>query len=208
MLICDHFLLPDPYNPIVEAHLWETDFYHVSHIGVVQCQSAMINTLIKRWQLETRTFYFLVGECAVSLKDVAMILSLPTNRIPVIGPTMSSFEALEAECLHHFGVALRKMDCRGSFIKLTWIRGLKDCTVLTNDIQIQRYVKCHIMLLFGTILFADKSGAAGNSCRLQGDGWSTYTFAYLGLDPSPISCPDSWQSPNVSDCKQVAQLGT
>ncbi|XP_072087152.1 serine/threonine-protein phosphatase 7 long form homolog [Arachis hypogaea] len=160
MLICDHFLSSDPYNPIVEAHLRETGFDYVSHIGVVQCQSAMINALIERWWPETHTFHFPIGECAVSLEDVAMILGLPTNGIPVTGPTMSSFEVLEAECLHHFGVAPRKTDCRGSFIKLTWIRGLKDCTVLTDDIQIQRYVKCHIMLLFGTILFGDKSGAA------------------------------------------------
>ncbi|RYR49448.1 hypothetical protein Ahy_A07g035946 [Arachis hypogaea] len=43
---------------------------------------------------------------------------------------------------------------------MRWIRGLKDHTVLTDEIQIQRYVKCHIILLFGTILFGDKSGAA------------------------------------------------
>ncbi|KAL4394454.1 hypothetical protein AHAS_Ahas02G0153600 [Arachis hypogaea] len=94
----------------------------------------MINTLIERWWRETHTFYFSVSECAVLLEDVAMILSLPTNKIPVTGPTMSSFETLEAECLHHFGVTPRKTDGRGSFIKLTWIRNLKDRIVLTDDI--------------------------------------------------------------------------
>ncbi|KAL4394461.1 hypothetical protein AHAS_Ahas02G0154300 [Arachis hypogaea] len=113
MLICDHFLSSDPYNLIVEGHLRETDFYH----------------------LETHTFYFPVSECAVSLEDVAIILGLPTNGIPVTKPTMSSFETLEVECLHHFGVTPRKTDCKGSFIKLTWIRGLKDRIVLTDDIQ-------------------------------------------------------------------------
>ncbi|RYR78656.1 hypothetical protein Ahy_A01g003497 [Arachis hypogaea] len=48
---------------------------------------------------------------------------------------------------------------RGSFVKLTWFRRLKEHIVLDNDIQIQRYVKCHIMLLFGTIMFGDKSAA-------------------------------------------------
>ncbi|RYR15885.1 hypothetical protein Ahy_B04g072826 isoform B [Arachis hypogaea] len=128
MLICDHLKSPDSYNQIVEGHLRETSFYYVSHIGVIQCQSAMINALIERWRPETHTFHFLVGECAVTLEDVAMILGLLTNGLPVIGSTMSSFEALEAECLHQFGVAPRKTDCR-------------------------------IMLLFGTILFGDKSGA-------------------------------------------------
>ncbi|QHN99964.1 uncharacterized protein DS421_13g402410 [Arachis hypogaea] len=128
-------------------------------IGVVQCQSVLVNALIERWQPETRTFHFPIGECSVTLEDVAVIFGLPTNGIPVTGPTLSSYEALEVECLHHFGVAPRKTECRGSFVKLTWFWRLKDHIVLDNDIQIQRYVKCHIMLLFGTIMFGDKSGA-------------------------------------------------
>ncbi|QHO06781.1 uncharacterized protein DS421_14g457780 [Arachis hypogaea] len=118
----------------------------------------MINVLIERWRPETHTFHFPVGECAMTLEDVAIILGLPTNGLPVTGPTMSSFEALETECLHQFRVAPRKTDCRGSFIKLMWFRSLKDRIVLTDDVHIQMYVKCHIML-FGTILFGDKSGA-------------------------------------------------
>ncbi|QHN99596.1 uncharacterized protein DS421_13g399240 [Arachis hypogaea] len=46
-----------------------------------------------------------MGECAVTLEDVAIILGLPTDGLPVTGMTVSSFEALEAECLHQFGVA-------------------------------------------------------------------------------------------------------
>ncbi|QHN92697.1 uncharacterized protein DS421_17g586080 [Arachis hypogaea] len=120
MLQCDHYMRLDPYNTIVEGHLRDTSFYHVSQIGVVQCQLALVNALIERWRPETHTFHFPVG------------------------PTLSSYEALEAECLDQFGVAPRKAECRGSFIKLTWIRGLKDCFVLVDDIHIQRatHVDC------------------------------------------------------------------
>ncbi|XP_052110387.1 serine/threonine-protein phosphatase 7 long form homolog [Arachis duranensis] len=149
---------PDRYNPIAEGFLRDTGFYYVSHIGVVQCQAALVNALIERWRPETHSFHFPVGECAVTLEDVALIYGLPTNGLPVTGPTLSSYEALEAECLDQFGVAPRQADCRGSFIKLTWFRALKDRLVLVDDIQIQRYVKCHIMLLFGTVMFGDKSG--------------------------------------------------
>ncbi|RYR79373.1 hypothetical protein Ahy_A01g004193 [Arachis hypogaea] len=48
----------------------------------------------------------------------------------------------------------------GSCIKLTWLRNLKENLQLTDENSIQRYVKCHIMLLIGTILFGDKSGAS------------------------------------------------
>ncbi|QHO58579.1 uncharacterized protein DS421_3g91840 [Arachis hypogaea] len=102
----------DRYNPIVEGHLRDTDFYHVSHIGVVQCQSALVNALIERWCPETHTFHFLISECAVTLEDVALILGLPTNGLLVTGPTLSSYEALEGEYLDHFGVAPKKADCR------------------------------------------------------------------------------------------------
>ncbi|KAL4287009.1 hypothetical protein AHAS_Ahas19G0143300 [Arachis hypogaea] len=81
---------PNRHNQIVEGHLQEIDFY----------QSVLVNTLIERWHSETHTFYFSVGECAVILEEVAIILDLPTNSLPVTGPTLNNYEALEAECLH------------------------------------------------------------------------------------------------------------
>ncbi|RYR27906.1 hypothetical protein Ahy_B01g051984 [Arachis hypogaea] len=160
MMTCDHPVPPDRYDERVEEHLRSTGFYHVSQIGVVQCQKALVNALVERWHPDTHTFHLPVGECAVSLEDVAMIFGLPTEGLPVTGKTLSSFEALEAECLHQFGVAPRKSDCRGSGIKLTWLRDLKERSQLTDENSIQVYVKCHIMLLIGTILFGDKSGTS------------------------------------------------
>ncbi|RYR09989.1 hypothetical protein Ahy_B05g078437 [Arachis hypogaea] len=56
-------------------------------------------------------------------------------------------------------------------IKLTWLRNLKENLELTDEISIQRYVRCHIMLLIGTILFGDKSGA--------GYSWGSACLAHL-----------------------------
>nr|XP_025682209.1 protein MAIN-LIKE 2-like [Arachis hypogaea] len=139
MLQCNHLIPPDPYNQIVERHLRETDFYHVFHIGVIQCQSTLVNALIKRWRTKTHTFHFPVDECAMTLKDVAIILGISTNGLPITRPTLGSYEALETECLHQFGVAPRKTYCRGSFIKLTWFQELKDRLVLPDDIHIQSW---------------------------------------------------------------------
>ncbi|QHO27127.1 uncharacterized protein DS421_7g205320 [Arachis hypogaea] len=141
MLTCDHPVPPDRYDDRVEEYLRVTGFYHAS-------------------QIDTHTFHLSIGECAVTLEDVALILGLPTDGLPVTGMTMSSFEALQAECLDQFGVAPCKEECRGCCIKLTWLRDLKENLQLTDEISIRRYVKCHIMLLIGTILFGDKSGAA------------------------------------------------
>ncbi|XP_020967059.1 uncharacterized protein LOC110266542 [Arachis ipaensis] len=138
MMTCDHLLPPDRYHPSVEDHLRVTGFYHASQIGVVQCQKALINALVERWRPETHTFHLPIGECTVTLEDVAVILGLPTNGLPVTGMTLSSFEALEGECFHQFGVAPRKADCRGSGIKLTWLRNLKERIQLTDEISMQR----------------------------------------------------------------------
>ncbi|RYR33305.1 hypothetical protein Ahy_A10g047872 [Arachis hypogaea] len=133
MLQCDYYIPSDRYNQIVDGHLWETGFYHVSQIEIVQYQSVLINTLIERWRPKTHTLYLPVGECAVTLEDVAIIFGLPTNGLPVTGPTLNSYEALEAECLDQFGIAHRKTMCSESFIKLTWFRALKDHLVLADD---------------------------------------------------------------------------
>ncbi|XP_072080846.1 serine/threonine-protein phosphatase 7 long form homolog [Arachis hypogaea] len=143
----------------VEEHLRLTGFYHVSQIGVVQYQKTLINALIERWHPDTHTFHLPIGECVVILEDVAIIRGLPTDGLPVTWMTMSSFETLEAECLLQFGVAPRKSYCIGSCIKLTWLRDLKENLQLTDENSIQKYVKCHIMLLIGIILFGDKSRA-------------------------------------------------
>ncbi|XP_072054179.1 serine/threonine-protein phosphatase 7 long form homolog [Arachis hypogaea] len=152
MLTCDHPIPLDRYNDRVEEHLRFTGFYHASQIGAVESQKALVNALIERWHPNTHTFYLPIGECAVTFEDVALILGLLTDSLLVTGMTMSSFEVLEAECLH-------KSDCARSCIKLTWLRDLKENLHLTDENNIQRYVKCHIMLLIGTILFGDKSRA-------------------------------------------------
>ncbi|RYR40157.1 hypothetical protein Ahy_A09g045841 [Arachis hypogaea] len=139
MLTCDHPIPSDRYNDRVEEHLQVTGFYYAFQIGVVQYQKALVNTLIERWHPDTHTFYLPIGECAVTLEDMALILDLPTDGLPVTGMTMSSFEALKAECLHQFGVAPRKSNCRGCCIKLTWLRDLKENFQLTDEISIQRW---------------------------------------------------------------------
>ncbi|RYR21783.1 hypothetical protein Ahy_B03g067101 [Arachis hypogaea] len=59
----------------------------------------------------------------------------------------------------NFGVAPTVSECRGSFIKLTWLRNVKHGIILSTHEAMERYTRCHIMSLFGTTLFADKSGA-------------------------------------------------
>ncbi|QHO00264.1 uncharacterized protein DS421_13g405010 [Arachis hypogaea] len=104
------------------------------------------------------TFHLPYGECTITLEDVAMILGLRTDGLPVTGSTDHSTSGLENECLAQFGVAPGSKDHKGSGIKLAWFRTLKRCQHLTDQVSKEIYVKCHIMCLFGTTLFSDKSG--------------------------------------------------
>ncbi|QHO13392.1 serine/threonine-protein phosphatase 7 long form homolog [Arachis ipaensis] len=90
---------------------------------------------------------------------MALILGIGIDDLPVTGTTMTSHETMEAEWLHQFGVAPRADHCKGSYIKMIWIRNVKDRLHLNDRVSMEKCVKCHI-LLFGSILFADKSGSA------------------------------------------------
>ncbi|QHO57636.1 serine/threonine-protein phosphatase 7 long form homolog [Arachis duranensis] len=101
---------------------------------------------------------------------------------------MTSQEAMEAECLHQFGVAPRTSDCRGSYINMTWIRNVKEGLILNDRVAMKKYVKCHILLLFGSILFADKSGSAvhwkflpllRDFSRIHEISWGSASLAHL-----------------------------
>nr|XP_029145192.1 serine/threonine-protein phosphatase 7 long form homolog [Arachis hypogaea] len=126
MLTCNHPLPPDRYDYRVEEYLRVTGFYHASQIGVVQCQKALVNALIERWHPDTHTFHLPIGECAVTLEDMALILGLPTDGLPVTGMAMSSVEALQAECLDQFGVAPSKEQCRGCCVHWKFLPLLRD----------------------------------------------------------------------------------
>ncbi|QHN91216.1 uncharacterized protein DS421_17g572980 [Arachis hypogaea] len=139
MLTCNHPVPPNRYDNRVEEYLRVTGFYHASQIGVVQCQKALVNALIERWHPDTHTFHLSIDECAITLEDVALILGLPTDGLPVTGMTMSSFEALQAECLEQFGVAPSKEQCRGCCIKLTAVVHWKFLPLLRDFGSIRQY---------------------------------------------------------------------
>ncbi|KAL4393945.1 hypothetical protein AHAS_Ahas02G0102700 [Arachis hypogaea] len=75
------------------------------------------------------------------------------------GTTIINHETMEAECLHQFRIVPKTNDCKGSYIKMIWNKNLKDRLHLNDRVTIKKYVKCDI-LLFGSILFADKFESA------------------------------------------------
>ena len=50
---------------------------------------ALLTAFVDRWRPETHTFHLPCGEMTVTLQDVAMILGLPLDGLPVTGIVQS-----------------------------------------------------------------------------------------------------------------------
>ncbi|RYQ93168.1 hypothetical protein Ahy_B09g099450 [Arachis hypogaea] len=117
------------YDNRVEEQLWTSGFYYVSQIGrIADCRRT-----VEMWRPKTHTFHLPYGECTITLEDVAMILGLRTDGLPVTGSIDHSTSELENECLAQFGVAFGPNDHKGSGIKLAWFRTLKRRQHLTDQ---------------------------------------------------------------------------
>ncbi|MED6161020.1 hypothetical protein PIB30_056819 [Stylosanthes scabra] len=71
-----------------------------------------------------------------------MILGLSSHGVPVTGWTGTSIEALKGECMLNFGVQPDDSDIKASsFIKISWIRRVKNSIRLIDEESMNRYVR-------------------------------------------------------------------
>ncbi|RYQ83893.1 hypothetical protein Ahy_B10g102773 isoform B [Arachis hypogaea] len=85
-----------------------------------------------------------------------------------------------------FGLLIDGMPISG--VKLAWLRTLKRHMQLDTALGRQMYVKIHLLLLFGTNLFCDKSGMTihrkflpllRNFSDIRGFSWGSACLAHL-----------------------------
>ncbi|KAL4365659.1 hypothetical protein AHAS_Ahas07G0128200 [Arachis hypogaea] len=104
----------------------------------------MLAALVKRWRPETHTFVLPIGEVTMTLEDVAHIFGLPIDGEPGI-----AIFGREPSVSHN----------AKSYIKLGWVRRIRDAEPLDTEESIRRYVRCQVFCLLGSTLFTDKSTA-------------------------------------------------
>ncbi|QHO04196.1 uncharacterized protein DS421_13g438460 [Arachis hypogaea] len=179
---------PQTWNPIVENYLHATGFYHVSRIGVIRGFHPMLAALVERWRPETHTFVLPIGEVTVTLEDVAHIFGLPIDGEAVSGWTDSSGEFVQSQGIEIFGREPSVSGNAKSYIKLGWVRRIRDAEQLDTDESIRRYVRCHIFCLLGSTLFTDKSTAYAHAKylpllrdfeRIHTYSWGSACLAHL-----------------------------
>ncbi|QHO16698.1 uncharacterized protein DS421_10g305790 [Arachis hypogaea] len=150
---------PQTWNPMVENYLRATGFYHVSKIGIIHGFHPLLSALVERWRPETHTFVMPVDEITVTLEDVAYIFGLPIDGEAVSGWTDNSADFVRSQSYAIFGREPEVSTSSKSYIKLAWVRRVRDVEPLDTEDSIRRYVRCHIFCLLGSNLFADKSTA-------------------------------------------------
>ncbi|XP_061366979.1 serine/threonine-protein phosphatase 7 long form homolog [Gastrolobium bilobum] len=81
--------------------------------------SSLVTAPVERWRPETQTFYMLPREVTVTLEDVAMITSLPTDGEPVTGMSKTQdFIRLVSQLLRR---TPSSSDLRGGTLKTSWL---------------------------------------------------------------------------------------
>ncbi|XP_015943954.1 serine/threonine-protein phosphatase 7 long form homolog [Arachis duranensis] len=179
---------PQSWNPRVENYLRATGFYHVSRIGMIRGFHPLLAALVERWRPETHTFVLPVGEVTVTLEDVAHIFGLPIDGEPVSGWTDNSSDFVQSQSMAIFGRQPVLSRNSKSYIKLGWVRSIRDEEPLDTEESIRRYVRCKIFCLLGSTLFTDKSTAYAHAKylpllrdfeRIHTYSWGSACLAHL-----------------------------
>ena len=147
--------MPSP-NPIIEPLLVQARFSDVTKLGKVKIGNVLMTTLVERWRPESHMFHLLVGECTITLEDVALQLCLHVDDGPIIGPTYYDWEQM---CVEYIGVVPLENALVGSTLKLKWLKEHM-LTLLAKPTpqKLAGHCREYILGLIGGVLMSDKSG--------------------------------------------------
>ena len=144
--------IPPQIIPILE----QTGFYGVCSMAYINIDSALIQAFIERWRPETHTFHMRFGELTITLQDVAMLIGLPVNGLPIFGPVTADWEDMVEACL---GFRPEVDDMHGSTLKFKYFnRHFSDITPYLGSIEdLHRFTRAWILRFLGGVIFVDKN---------------------------------------------------
>lgn len=141
----------------------QAGFYGVHRLRCsVGIDRALITALVERWRQETHTFHLVVGEATITLEDVAVLTGLRVHGDAVIGSTAYEWSGLVEELLGvkpEVDEETQKPVLVGSGLTLSWLRrNFSHLSPDADDLTVQRFTRAYILMIMGSVLFADKSG--------------------------------------------------
>ncbi|KAF7826905.1 serine/threonine-protein phosphatase 7 long form-like protein [Senna tora] len=97
-----------------------------------------------------------VGECSITLQDVATQLGLPIDGRLVTGRTNYTWAEL---CVRFLGEALPADQFKGSRVMMSWFdETFSQVPENSTDVQMEQFTQGYIMRLLGGFLMSDTSG--------------------------------------------------
>ncbi|CAH9092505.1 unnamed protein product [Cuscuta epithymum] len=97
-------------DPRVWALIRDGGFLGIERIGNMRVDHSLITALVERWRPETHTFHLPFGEVGISLQDVAILLGLPIDGMPLSGQTTNTNAAWIQMCTDWAGFTPHESD--------------------------------------------------------------------------------------------------
>ncbi|KAL0311452.1 UNVERIFIED_CONTAM: Serine/threonine-protein phosphatase 7 long form [Sesamum angustifolium] len=130
--------------------------------GRIQYDCHLITALVERWQSETHSFHFRVGEATITLQDIQVIWGLPINGEPVSGIDLERTSVQWQEyCMQYIGFAPEEGALKGSRLQVKAIIHHISHVHITPDtphLTVVQYACAVALLLLGGTMCPDSSG--------------------------------------------------
>jgi len=111
--------MPAPH-PLIESLLAHTGFADEAKLRHFKIDHHLVTALVERWRPEMHIFHLPVGECTITLEDVALQLGIRVDGRPITGATYCDWKEM---CEQYLGVVPPKGEAIvGSAIKLKWLQ--------------------------------------------------------------------------------------
>ena len=112
--------------------------------------------LVEWWRPKSRTFHLPVGECTITLEDVALQLGLHVDGRIVTSPTYYDWEQM---CAKYIGVVPLENALVGSTLKLKWLKEhMLTLPAKPTPQQPAAHCRANILGMIGGELMPDKLG--------------------------------------------------
>ncbi|KAJ8763014.1 hypothetical protein K2173_023219 [Erythroxylum novogranatense] len=131
-------------------------FGYLRLLPSISLDNPLISALVERWRKETNTFHLTVGEMTITLKDVALLLGLPIDGLPVLGITYTSCKSV---CERYLGRVPEAGYKSGGMVKLSWLKEyFSQCPEDAPLEEVEHYTRAYLLYLVGSTIFSTTTG--------------------------------------------------
>lgn len=145
-----------PTHPEAVRLLEATGLYHLRRWNMHKLNAPLLSAFIERWQPDTNTFHMPFGEMTITLHDVAMIMGIKVDGLPLPHASDNTVLALTARVLHTTVRHVKEWFML-SGVKFKEIRERQTVKEGEMGMPPSIHAVCYLMYLLGGTLFVNRS---------------------------------------------------